>query len=215
MTSRLNIVIPKPEIQPLYQALVFRGHPLEASLQLYEPTREQLLQVYDCLEADNALFTRAVNSVVFDPVATAIPKLTSDYSETLVAALFRWVYQQETIEDALNTKGLNADKDPKHRRYLVKMVRDFAVRTSNLQAAFGVMLAPPPRLQLLNTYGLNPDAVEDERERKRLARNDNHVLKLLGKRGMQARTVAWRYNLSTEDVFQILGRDSIGRPARD
>ena len=214
MTDRLEVLIASPDIQPLYQSLVFRGHPVQAAIEKHKPTRKQLIEVAMCIRADHELFQRAAESVQFYPIARAIPKLAEQYSETLVAALFRWVYQQGTIEDALNTRGLNADKDPKHCRYLVKMVRDMAVCLSNVYAAISVFIAPPPRRQLQNTYGLNPDTIDDVGERKRKARNDNHVLKLLGKRGMQARTVAWRYNLSADEAFKILGRDCVGRPLR-
>ena len=214
MTDRLEVLIAPPEILPLYQSLIFRGHPIQAVIDQHNPTRAQLLKVLECMSADRALYKRAATSVQFDPIARAIPKISEQYTETLVAALFRWVYQQGTIEDALNTRGLNADKDPKHRRYLVKMVRDMTLRLSMVHGAIAVMVAPPPKRQLQNTYGLNPNLIEDEAERKRLARNDNHVLKLLGKRGMQARKVAWKYNLSTEEAFKLLGRDCVGRPLR-
>ncbi|WP_165220371.1 hypothetical protein [Affinirhizobium pseudoryzae] len=91
-------------------------------------------------------------------------------------------------------------------RLFVWMVRDTLARYEAARLALRNAMLIGNKRSLPNTYRLDPAKIDDAAERRRLARNDNYIRHLLGKRGMRGGTICYKYRLPLSDALQI--RDS-------
>ncbi|MFC3165415.1 hypothetical protein [Ciceribacter thiooxidans] len=120
--------------------------------------------------------------------------------------------QSEESFDAISSRHHLSARD---RELTVALLVDRHRRIGRaLRTMFDVSRANE-KLDLQNSYQASAAVDVNFAERRRLARNANHVAKLKGGRGLQLRTIMKKFNLSVDDALAVVGRGRDGRPARD
>lgn len=109
-------------------------------------------------------------------------------------------------DEIFNNLACKRGLGTRDRRYVVWVIRQTVARFEAAKLALRNAALIGTKRVLPNTFELDPKKIEDQAERRRLARNCNYVRHLSGRRGFRGGTLMRRYCLTLSEALQI--RDS-------
>ncbi len=172
-----------------------------------------IYDLYVLLQAAEKQSSDAIGRLGYEPrTSSARLAAAKEGRVTRISSILCGYLQSDEPLDAVSARHHLSAGD---RELMVALLVDRHRRIEHVLRTMFDTSKAKEKLDLQNSYQASAAVDVNVAERRRLARNANHVSKLKGGRGLQLRTIMKKFNLSVDDALAVVGRGRDGRPTRD